>query len=118
MQLVHIGSCVVPNVVGISVGPVGFDVGPIQSPNRILAFYQCLSEVVFFLFQQMGTGEDSLGSVCQGVNDTEFSSQVVVTVPLQVQICMCGLSIHSSDAGLVRLWHHQCVQERNGPIFS
>ena len=46
--------------------------------------------MVYFLFQQLGTGADSLCSVCQGVNYTEFSSQVVVTVQLQVQICMYG----------------------------
>ena len=41
--------------------------------------------------------------------------RVLMTVPLQVQICMCGLPIHSSDEGLARLWHHQCVQERMDP---
>ena len=39
MGFVDVGCSVVPNVVGTSVGPVGFDVGPIQSPNRVLAFH-------------------------------------------------------------------------------
>ena len=33
----------------------------------------------------------------QGCNDAIFSNQAVVTVPLQVHICMCGLPIHCSD---------------------
>ena len=36
--------------------------------------------------------------LCEGVDDTEFSSQVVVTgplQPLQVYICMCRLSIYT-----------------------
>ena len=39
MRFVDVGGSVVLGVVGTSVGPVGFDVGPIQSPNRVLAFY-------------------------------------------------------------------------------
>ena len=74
MRFVVDGGIVVPDVVGTSVGSVGFDVGSIQSPKKVLTFYYCLSEVVFFLFQQLGTGADSLGSVCQGVDDTAFNS--------------------------------------------
>ena len=43
---------------------------------------------------------DSLGSVCQGVDDTKLSSQVVVTVPVKEKICMCGLSVYSKDEGV------------------
>ena len=39
MRFVVFGGIVVPDVVGTSVGPVGFDVGLIESPNRVLAFY-------------------------------------------------------------------------------
>ena len=38
MQIVDVGSLVVPHVIGTFVGPVGFDVGPIQNPDRLLAF--------------------------------------------------------------------------------
>ena len=55
---------------------------------------------------QLGIRTDSLGSVCHGGNDTKHGSQNVLTVPLQLQICMCGLSVHSCDEGVVRLWHH------------
>ena len=39
MRFVDVGGSVVPVVVGTSVGPVGFDFGPFQSLNRVLAFY-------------------------------------------------------------------------------
>ena len=39
MSFVDVGGSVVPGVVGTSVGPVAFDVGHIQSSNRIPAFY-------------------------------------------------------------------------------
>ena len=32
--------------------------------------------------------------VFEGVDSTELCRQVVVTVPVQVQVCMCGLSIY------------------------
>ena len=38
MRLVIVASLVVPNVVGTFLGPMGFDVGPIQSQDRVLAF--------------------------------------------------------------------------------
>ena len=39
-------------------------------------------------------------------------------VAVYLQICVCGLSVHSCDKGIVRLWYHQSIQERNGPIRS
>ena len=39
-------------------------------------------------------GTDCLGSEFKGVNNTELCRQVVMTFPMQVQICMCGLSVH------------------------
>ena len=60
----------------------------LRAQTRVLAFLKCLFEVIFIL-EQLRARTDSLGSVCQGVNDTKLRSQVVVTVPLQVQICLC-----------------------------
>ena len=39
MRFVGGGGIVVPDVIGTSVGPFSFDVGPIQNPNRVPAFY-------------------------------------------------------------------------------
>ena len=30
---------------------------------------------------------------------------------------MCRLSIHLCKKGIIRLWHHYCIQEGNGPIW-
>ena len=45
--------------------------------------------MVFILFEQLRIGKDSLSYMCQGVNNTEHGSWVVMSVPLQVQICVC-----------------------------
>ena len=39
MRFGDVGGSVVPGVGGTSAGPVGFVVGPIQRPNRVLVFY-------------------------------------------------------------------------------
>ena len=45
--------------------------------------------MVFFPFKKLGIGADSLGSVCQGVNDTIFSSQVLVTAHCKyISVCV------------------------------
>ena len=41
-----------------------------------------------------GSGTDSSGSLCQGVDATVFCSHVVIAIPLQVLICVSGLPLH------------------------
>ena len=38
MRFVDVGGCFVPDDGGTFIGPVGFDAGPIESPNGVLAF--------------------------------------------------------------------------------
>ena len=71
-----------------------FYVCPVQSPCRLLPTSECFVEVTFFLLEQLVVGTDCLSSVFKGLDNTELSGQMVVTVPLQVQISVCGLSIH------------------------
>ena len=54
--------------------------------------------------------------MCQGVNDTIFSSQIMMTVPLQLLICVSGLPVHCCWGESVRFWNHQGVKEWHGPI--
>ena len=35
-----------------------------------------------------------MSSMCQGVDDTVLSSNIMVTVPWEVQVSMGGLSVH------------------------
>ena len=79
--------------VGFVVFPL-FYVCPVQSPCWILTTSECFVEMIFFLLKQLVVGKDCLCSVFKSVDSTKLGRQVVVTVPLQVQICMCGLSIH------------------------
>ena len=70
-------------------------------------YLQCLSWVIFLLKQQWD-GADSPDSMCQGVDDIKFSSQIVMNVQMQVLICMSGLPIHyywgeMSDSGITKV---------------
>ena len=71
-----------------------FSVCPVQSPCWVLATSECFVEVFFYLLEQLVVGTDCRSSLFKGVDNTELSRQMVVTVPLLVQICGCGLSIH------------------------
>ena len=54
--LVIVEACVVPAVTGTLFGSVGFllfDAYPVQSPYWILASFKCLSEVIFFLLEEL-----------------------------------------------------------------
>ena len=50
--------------------------------------------------------------MCQGVEDTLFCCDVVVAVPVEVLVCMCGLSVDCSAESVVWFYGNQCVQER------
>ena len=119
VRLVAVIACIVPVGVVIigSIIVLLFCVCPVQSPCWILSSSECLVEVTFFLLKQLVVGTDCLGSVFKGVHNTELSRQVVVTVPLQVQICVCGLSKHQCKEGIFRLWHHYCIHEWKGPLW-
>ena len=67
-----------------------FNVCPVQSPCWVIATSECFVEVIFFLFEQLVVGTDCLSSVFKSVDKTELSRQMVVTVPLQIQICVCA----------------------------
>ena len=60
---------------------------------------------------------NSLGSLCQVFNDTIFGSQVLMAVPLQVLLCMCGVPVHCGCKASVRFWHLQSVKKGHGPIW-
>ena len=67
---------------------------PVQNPYWVLAIIQYFIQVIFFLLQQLLIGTDCPSPVFEGVNNTIFGRQMVVTVPLQIQICVCGLSVY------------------------
>ena len=54
----------------------------VQSPLGILAFGESLPEMFFFLFEQLRIAAHCLGPMGEGVNDTKFSRQVMVAIPL------------------------------------
>ena len=54
----------------------------VQSPLGILVFGESLPEMFFFLFEQLRIAACCLGPMGEGVNDTEFSREIVVAIPL------------------------------------
>ena len=42
MRIFGVVRRIVPDVVGTSTGPVGFDIDPVQSPNRVLHLLNAL----------------------------------------------------------------------------
>ena len=54
----------------------------VQTPLGILAFSESLPEVFFFLFEQLRIAAHCLGPMGEGVNDTKFSREVMMAIPL------------------------------------
>ena len=69
------------------------NVCPVQRSYWVLAIIQCFIQVIFFLLQQLLIGTDCPSPVFEGVNNTIFGRQMVVTVPLQTQICVWAFCI-------------------------
>ena len=69
------------------------DVCLIQSPCWVLTIAKCFIELVFFILQQLFVGTDCPGPVFKDADNTIFGKQVVVTVPLQIQICVWAFCI-------------------------
>ena len=54
----------------------------IQSPFGIFAFRESLPEVFLFLLEQLRLAANCWGPVGEGVDDTKFGWEVMVTIPL------------------------------------
>ena len=54
----------------------------VQSPLGMLAFSESLPEMFFFLFEQLRIAAHCLDPMGAGVDDTKFSREVVVAIPL------------------------------------
>ena len=67
---------------------------PVQSPCWVLKIAKCFVEVIFFPLKELLVGTDCPSPVFKGVDNTILGRQEMVTVPMQVQICVCGLSVY------------------------
>ena len=47
------------------------------------------------------------------LNDRPFCRYWVIGTPIQISVCMCGFSLHSSVYSVVLVWSTLSVQERN-----
>ena len=63
---------------------LAFDLNPVQGPKWIFVSCQDFLEVIFFLFQELVVGTHSFCPVMQGIYDTVFCCNGVVTIPLQI----------------------------------
>ena len=55
---------------------------PVQSPLGIFALSESFPEVFIFLFEQLSIAAHSFGPMGEGVDNTEFGREVMVTIPL------------------------------------
>ena len=66
----------------------------LYSPPWVFTCSQYFFQVMQLLFGQLWRKADGVNSMCQGVDDTVLGSNIMVTVPWEVQVSMGGLSIH------------------------
>ena len=77
-----VGTLVTNPIIGLTEGLVESFLHFVQSPLGILAFSESLPEVFFFLFEQLRIAAHCLGPMGECVNDTKFSREVMVAIPL------------------------------------
>ena len=73
---------VVAPIISLPGRPVESFLHLVQSPFRIFAVGESLSEVLLFFLEQLRIAAHSGGPVGEGLDDTEFGTEVMVTVPL------------------------------------
>ena len=81
----RLGSCsalVVNPIIDLTGRPVESFLHLVQSPFRIFAFSESLPEVVLSLLEQLRLATHSCGPMGEGVDDTKFGWEVMVTIPL------------------------------------
>ena len=93
-----LGSCsalVVNPIIDLTGRPAESFLHLVQSPFRIFVFGESFNEAVLFLLKQLRLATHCEGPMEEGVDDTKFGWEVMLTIPLQVLICMCGFPVHS-----------------------
>ena len=77
-----VGTLVTNPINGLTGGLVEPFLHFVQSPLGILAFSESLPEMFFFLFEQLRIAACCLVPMGECVNDTKFSREVMVAIPL------------------------------------
>ena len=77
-----VGTLVTNTIIGLTGGLVKPFLHSVQNPLGILAFSESLPEMFFFLFEQLWIAAHCLGPMGECVDDIEFSSGVMVAIPL------------------------------------
>ena len=73
--------------------------------------------MLVFLFSQIWGRADGMGPMCQGVNDTVLGSNIMCTVPWEVQVSVGGFSVHPYCETSIFFWFDDSIQKRYGAIF-
>ena len=77
-----VGTLVTNPIIGLTGGLVEPFLHFVQSQLGILAFSESLPEMFFFLFELLRFAAHCLGPLGECVDDTEFSREVMVAIPL------------------------------------
>ena len=73
---------IVVTIIALPGRPVESFLHLVQSPLRILTFGESLPEVILFFLEQLRIAAHSGGPMGEGLDNTEFGSEVMVAVPL------------------------------------
>ena len=77
-----VGTLVTNPIIGLTGGLVKPFLHFVQSPLGILAFSESLPQMLFFFFKQLRIAAHCLGPMGECVDESEFSREVMVAIPL------------------------------------
>ena len=89
----------------------------VQSPFRIFTLSESLPEVLFSFWSNSGLLHMVENPVGEGLNDTKLGWEVMVAVPLQILVSMCGFPVYSDGQRTISLWFNNSIQEGDGAIL-
>ena len=68
----------------------------VQSPFGVFAIGKCFPEMLHFFFEKLRIATDSFGPMGESINDTIFSWEMMVPVPLQILVHLCRFLIYNN----------------------
>ena len=89
----------------------------LYGPSRIFACSQYFFQMLEFLFGQLWCRADGMCPMCQSVDDTVPRSNIMCTVPWEVQVSVGGFSVHPYCKAPIFIWFDDSVQKRYGAII-
>ena len=87
----------------------------VQSPFGVITISTCFPEMLLFFSEKLRIATNSFGPMGESTNDTIFSWEMMVAVPLQVLIHVCRFHIYSNRQLTISLWFYNSIQVGMAP---